>query len=101
MDGEPIGLVSWDPRHRPEYVEIGHNCIVSRYKGNGYGKMQLKEAVRRIKEYEGLQRIIVTTSEVLLTAQRNYEAAGFKFKQRRENAVEHVTGDYVDYEIAL
>ena len=23
--GEPIGFICWDPRNRPEYVEIGHN----------------------------------------------------------------------------
>ena len=27
LDGKPIGHISWDPRHRPDYVEIGHNCI--------------------------------------------------------------------------
>ena len=27
MDGVPIGFVTWDPRKRPEYVEIGHNGI--------------------------------------------------------------------------
>jgi hypothetical protein len=27
LDGEPIGFITWDPRNRPEYVEIGHNGI--------------------------------------------------------------------------
>ena len=29
LDGEPIGHISWDPRHKPDYVEIGniHNTI--------------------------------------------------------------------------
>lgn len=27
MGSAPIGFVTWDPRHRPEYVEIGHNGI--------------------------------------------------------------------------
>ena len=27
MDGVPIGFVTWDPRKRLEYVEIGHNGI--------------------------------------------------------------------------
>lgn len=56
VDGEPIGFVTWDPRNRPEYVEIGHNGIREKYKRQGYGHRQLEEAVRRIKEYEGLKR---------------------------------------------
>ena len=24
IDGYPIGLIIWDPRNRPEHVEIGH-----------------------------------------------------------------------------
>lgn len=39
-------------------IKIGHNGIREKYKRKGYGHMQLKEAIRRIKEYEGLQRII-------------------------------------------
>ena len=35
IDNEPIGFVTWDPRHRPRYVEIGHNGIREKYKGKG------------------------------------------------------------------
>ena len=27
-DGEPIGFITWDPRNRSEYVEIGHTAFV-------------------------------------------------------------------------
>ena len=73
LDGEAIGLASWDPRLRPEYVEIGHNCIAAKYKGHGYGKVQLQEAVDRISRYDNLGKIIVTTNGLLLPAQRMYE----------------------------
>ena len=63
--GEPIGFICWDPRNRPEYVEIGHNGIRTKYKGKGFGKAQLSEAVRRIKEYEGLKEIRVGTNSNL------------------------------------
>lgn len=43
LDGNPIGHISWDPRNMPEYVEIGHNCIATKYKGKGYGKIQLQD----------------------------------------------------------
>ena len=32
VDGVPTGHISWDPRNIPNYVEIGHNCIITNYK---------------------------------------------------------------------
>ena len=77
VDGEPVGFITWDPRHRPEYEEIGYNCIVSRYKRHGYGTLQLREAVRRILP-DRPKRIIVTTNASLIPAQKMYERVGFR-----------------------
>ena len=99
--GEPIGFVTWDPRNRPEYVEIGHNGIREKYKRQGYGHRQLEEAIRRIKEYEGLKRIIVCTNSNL-AAPKNYESVGFTLYDRKPNDTESAyTGDYLYYEIVL
>ena len=99
LDGEPIGFVTWDPRHRPDYVEIGHNGIREQYKRRGYGHMQLEEALRRIRESEGLKRIIVCTNSNL-AAPRNYESVGFVLYDRKSNGTESAfTGDYLYYEI--
>lgn len=101
LDGEVIGLASWDPRNRPEYVEIGHNCIATKYKGNGYGKRQLQEAIDRIKTYEGLKKIMVGTNSNLV-APHNYESVGFQLFDRHENySVTAFSGDYLKYEIIL
>ncbi len=101
LAGEPIGFVSWDPRHRPDYEEIGHNCVVSRQKGNGYGRAQMREAVARIAR-DGVARIVVTTDEALLPARRMYEGAGFRLVGRRRNAdTGSFTGEYLDYECHL
>jgi ribosomal protein S18 acetylase RimI-like enzyme len=101
LDGEPIGFVTWDPRNRPEYVEIGHNGIREKYKGNGYGRKQLEEALNRIKSYSGLKRIIVCTNSNLV-APKNYESVGFTLYDRKENMTESAyTGDYLYYEIVL
>jgi len=101
VDGVPIGFVTWDPRNRPEYVEIGHNGIRSLYKHKGYGRMQLEEALRRIRTYEGLKRIIVTTNSQLV-APRNYESVGFQLYDRTPNDTESAyTGDYLYYEMKL
>lgn len=101
LDGIPIGHISWDPRNVPEYVEIGHNCIISKYKGKGYGKLQLEEAIRRIKEYDNLKKIIVTTNNITLPAQKNYESVGFIKIRERVNNESPFSGNYIDYEIVL
>ena len=101
LDGRPIGFVTWDPRHRPDYVEIGHNGIRERCKGRGYGRLQLEEALRRIKRYEGLKRIIVCTNGNLV-APGNYESVGFVLYDRKPNRTESAySGDYLYYEMIL
>lgn len=97
LNDEAIGFVVWDPRNIPEYVEIGHNCIASKYKGNGYGKMQLQEAMSRITE-NGVRKIIVTTDDELIPAQRTYESVGFKMhKRRKAQNVPDFIDEHIDY----
>jgi len=101
LDGKPIGHISWDPRHNPDYVQIGHNCIASEYKGRGYGKMQLQEALNRIKKYVGLKKITVNTNSKWI-APKNYESVGFKLYAKRKNdSNTSFSGDYLYYEILL
>ncbi len=101
VDRRPIGFVTWDPRNMPEYVEIGHNGIRTACKRRGYGRWQLREAVRRISAYAGLKRIIVCTNSNL-AAPGNYESVGFQLYDRRRNDSESAyTGDYLYYEILL
>ena len=101
LNGEPIGFVTWDLRNRPGYVEIGHNGIREKYKRQGYGRRQLEEAICRIKEYEGLKRIIVCTNSNL-AAPKNYESVGFRLYGRKMNETESAyTGDYLYYEMEL
>lgn len=83
LNDEAIGYASWDPRNIPEYAEIGDNCIIAKYKGNGYGKLQLQEAINRIVQ-NGVNRIVVTTSNCLIPARRMYESVGFVIDQKRE-----------------
>ncbi|MCM1179716.1 MAG: GNAT family N-acetyltransferase [Clostridium sp.] len=95
----PIGFICWDPRNSPASMEIGHNCIATEHKGKKFGKVQLQEAVRRIKE-EGVQKIIVTTDERLVPAQKNYESVGFRFVRERVNEKNpEYAGRLMDYEM--
>ena len=98
MNGNAIGHISWDPRNNPDYVIIGHNCILSEYKGCGYGKEQLRDAIARIKK-SGTQKAVVTTNGILIPAQKNYESVGFKKTLVRENKDTPFAGDYIDYEL--
>lgn len=100
LDGTPIGHISWDPRNRPDYVIIGHNCILTQYKGKGYGKMQLQEALLRIKTC-GVKKILVGTNTLFLSAQKNYESVGFVKIGERENTETPFAGKYIDYELLL
>jgi len=77
LNNEPIGVVMWDPRDLPEFATIGHNGIVPKYKGKSFGKIQMKEAIKRIKD-AGAQKILVSTNADLMPAMKNYESVGFK-----------------------
>jgi RimJ/RimL family protein N-acetyltransferase len=97
LDDEPIGFAVWDPRNMPEYAEIGYNCIVSKHKGKGYGKIQLQEAVDRISKSD-VRKILVTTDDVLAPAQGMYESVGFKFdKKWEEKNKEDFVCEHIDY----
>ena len=101
LNGYPIGFITWDPRNTPEYVEIGHNGIRSAYKGKGYGRLQLQEAVNRIRSYVGLKRVIVCTNSNFI-APKNYDSVGFQLYDRKVNNSESAfTGDYLYYEIRI
>lgn len=101
LNGVPIGFICWDPRNMPDHAEIGHNCIASANKGKGYGKLQLKEALNRIMS-KIVYKIIVTTDEQLIPAQKNYESAGFKLVRIRENTHNpDYAGKLLDYEMII
>lgn len=99
LNDEAIGFISWDPRNMPEYAQIGHNCIASGHKGRGYGKIQLQEAVNRIIRNE-VKKIIVTTNNDLIPAQRMYESIGFIVCQRRKEQNDPVF-EHIDYEYSV
>ena len=82
-------------------MEIGHNAIRTAWKGNGFGKAQLAEALKRIREYDGLKEIRVRTNSNLI-APRNYESVGFVMYDRKKNQGETAfSGDDLYYRIQL
>ena len=78
LDGEPVGMGSYDPRARPETGVIGHNGILPGYRGRGFGKRQIEEILRRMREL-GIRTVVVSTGDhpFFAAAQRMYPACGF------------------------
>ncbi|MDE6244591.1 MAG: GNAT family N-acetyltransferase [Treponemataceae bacterium] len=101
LDDEPIGLVSWDPKNLPESAEVGHNCIATSHKGNGYGTRQMREAVNRIIA-QGAKRVVVWTNERLTAARCMYERIGFTYiATSAETICPECAGQRIHYEMRL
>ncbi|MFX1364144.1 MAG: GNAT family N-acetyltransferase [Promethearchaeota archaeon] len=85
MSNKIIGLTSYDPRQKPLGI-IGHNCILPKYRRNGYGKEQILEIIRILK-MKGFIELKVTTDEhpFFIPAQKMYLSCGFKEVSRRQN----------------
>jgi GNAT superfamily N-acetyltransferase len=80
---KPIGLWSYDPRNFPEYGIVGHNCILPKYRRNGYGKKQIQEMLNIFKENGCKEaRVTTTNNEFFIPAQKMYESLGFRETKR-------------------
>lgn len=99
VDGVPVGLGSFDPRKRPEYGDIGHNCILPSHQGKGYGKLQIEEIFRQFRD-RGIQRARVSTGagDFFAPARAMYKKSGFVETRRFVN--EHGK-EMVEYERPL
>jgi GNAT superfamily N-acetyltransferase len=83
LDGEIVGFASWDPRSRPAYGIVGHNCILPEFRSRGLGRMQIEEILRRFRVL-GIQTARVSTADhpFFVPAQRMYTTCGFQEVQR-------------------
>jgi GNAT superfamily N-acetyltransferase len=79
LEGNPVGLASYDPRSAPSYAIVGQNCVLPEYRGRGFGKRQILEILRRFRAKE-IRLARVTTSEhpFFLPALRMYGDLGFQ-----------------------
>ena len=73
-----VGFASWDPRQAPRQGIMGHNCILPECRGQGFGKRQLEEVVRRFVSL-GIQTARATSNDhpFFAPARRMYLACGF------------------------
>lgn len=101
LNAQSVGMASYDPRQAPEIGIVGYNFILPKFQGRGYGKMQIEEILRRLRQM-GIKRAVVTTSEhpCFIPAQRTYLACGFKETKRYKTARDPRYNS-IDYEIQL
>jgi GNAT superfamily N-acetyltransferase len=78
-----VGFFSFDPRPRPVYGVIGHNCILPEYRNQGFGKQQIIEVLQKFRQ-RGIARALVSTHghPFFVPAQRMYIACGFVETER-------------------
>ncbi len=81
LDEIPVGFVSWDPRNYPEFVIIGHNCVLPQFRKKGIGKTQLKYALEYLMDI-GFKKARVSTeiTPFFLPARKMYASCGFKVR---------------------
>lgn len=100
-DGQLVGFASYDPRQRPEIGIVGHNCILPEFCGQGFGRQQIQEIIRRLRAM-GIRKACASTGEhaFFTPARRMYVACGFRETCRRlRNGDPSIS--VVDYEIDL
>jgi len=86
-DGVVVGLGSWDPRQRPAFSVVGHNCVLPEFRGRGFGKMQIQEILRRFQRQNVITAKVSTCAyPFFLPARRMYEACGFVEMRRVSGA---------------
>lgn len=83
LNGEVVGLGSWNPIDWPRVAVIGHNCVLPQHQGRGYGRRQIEELLRRFHD-AGFQKAVVCTDEhpFFEPAQRMYLSCDFKESRR-------------------
>jgi GNAT superfamily N-acetyltransferase len=93
-----VGFGSYDPRGRPDFGIIGHNCILAEFRGKGYGKQQLLEILRRFQSM-GIKRAKASTGShaFFIPARRLYLSCGFIEVGRRPWDVDPCR-DIIEYE---
>jgi GNAT superfamily N-acetyltransferase len=101
INGEAIGMASWDPRQGPHKVILGYNCILPDFQNKGFGLVQLRETLRRLKA-AGFREAAVTTGEhsFFIPAIKMYLACGFKECKRYNKGRDPRYGS-IDYELEL
>ncbi len=78
LEDVPVGFASWDPRNHPNFVLIGHNCILPNYQKRGFGRLQILEMLNRFKTMKFKKvKTSTGTNNFFVPAQKMYVSCGF------------------------
>jgi GNAT superfamily N-acetyltransferase len=101
LNTDIIGFSSFDPRRGPSFGIIGHNCILPRFRGQGFGRHQICETLHRLK-MRSIKKAIVSTSEhpFFIPSQKMYLSCGFQ-EAKRHPGDPQLGYQTIEYEMAL
>lgn len=89
------------PSNMPVSVEIGHNCIIGKFKGRGKGVEQLLLGIDIIKNMKPSKIIAKTGNiEFFKPAQKMYASIGFKIRSII-NKDDSLVPEVIEYELIL
>ena len=96
-----VGFGSYDPRQKPEFGIVGHNCVLPEFRGRGFGKLQIQEILRRLRA-KGIRCAKVSTNDhpAFIPAQRMYVACGFQ-ETNRQPWANDASQKLIEYEMRL
>lgn len=101
LEDELVGFGSYMPKSELNSAIIGHNCVLSHFRGSGFGTQQILEIVGRFQEIK-LVKAVVTTGDhaFFVPAQKMYLACGFT-ETRRYAGGPDPRYQLIEYERAL
>ena len=78
LGDNPIGFASYDIRNKPDYLTVGHNCVIPKYQNKGYGTYQLKHCLDILKKLD-CKKIKTSTGDhdFFIPARKMYRKCGF------------------------
>lgn len=101
LNDKPIGMACWEPIQGDDFAIIGDNCILPEYRGKGFGRAQIKEILKRLRN-QRYKKVIVKTGDhpFFAAADKMYLACGFHEVRRNESSSDPRFGS-IEYEVKL
>lgn len=97
IENNIIEFFSWDDRQFPK-GNVGQNCILPSYQGQGYGTRQIKKIIEILKINNFKTLSAVTGDHIFfIPAHKMFEKCGFIIKEKRKGDL----FDIVEYFVKL
>jgi ribosomal protein S18 acetylase RimI-like enzyme len=78
VDNQPVGFVSYDPRNFPNFGIVGQNCVLPKFRGHSFGKIQIEKLLEIFKDGKCVKALVSTgANDFFIPAQKMYKSLGF------------------------